>query len=341
MRLRTFLKPLSFIPAILLMYMIYSFSAQEGELSSSISYKASYQIVKAADYLLDTQLDEWQIADYATRIHGVTRKLAHMTEYFLLAVAVSFPLYVYGLHGILLLIVAGTFCLAFACADEYHQSFVAGRAASGKDVVIDGIGIFIGILLVRIIGWTGRHTLFRPVEDDGYRRLSRREMKKIKRRQKQIEKDMQIQNRRYYEQEQRLRRERREEKKAARPGYTDPRSSTRISGDTRPYGTVSDETRAYNIRRSPDRGGREFYDERPSDAYGERLYRSYDERLYDERLYDEPPYDEPSYDEPPYDEPSYDEPPYDEPPYDNRRPSTADELDTDMPFSRFLSRRKK
>ena len=117
MRLRTFLKPLSFIPALMLMYMIYSFSAQEGEVSSSLSYKASYRIVKAADYLFDTGLDEYQISDYAVRINGVTRKLAHMAEYFLLAVAVSFPLYVYGMHGLLLVIFAGAICVGFACGD--------------------------------------------------------------------------------------------------------------------------------------------------------------------------------------------------------------------------------
>ena len=41
MKISTFFKPLSFIPAILIMYMIYSFSAQPGEVSSSTSYKVS------------------------------------------------------------------------------------------------------------------------------------------------------------------------------------------------------------------------------------------------------------------------------------------------------------
>ena len=85
-----------------------------------------------------------------------------MTEYFALAVAVAFPLYVYGLRGILLMVVAGLFCVAFACGDEYHQSYIAGRSPSKRDVLIDSVGIFFGIILVRIIGWTGRKTIFRP-----------------------------------------------------------------------------------------------------------------------------------------------------------------------------------
>ena len=160
--IRTLLKPLSFIPAILLMMMIYRFSAQPAEVSSQLSYKVSYKIVETADYLFDTNLDYWQMDEWANRIHGVTRKLAHMTEYFALAVAVSFPLYVYGVHGIWLMLLAGMICVGFAAGDEYHQSFVSGRSPSVKDIGIDSFGVFWGIILVRIIGWTGRKTIFRP-----------------------------------------------------------------------------------------------------------------------------------------------------------------------------------
>lgn len=160
--IRTLLKPLSFIPAILLMMMIYQFSAQPAEVSSQLSYKVSYKIVETADYVFETNLDYWQMDEWANRIHGVTRKLAHMTEYFALAVAVSFPLYVYGVHGIWLMLLAGIICVGFAAGDEYHQSFVSGRSPSVRDVGIDSFGVFWGIILVRIIGWTGRKTIFRP-----------------------------------------------------------------------------------------------------------------------------------------------------------------------------------
>jgi VanZ family protein len=86
-----------------------------------------------------------------------------MGLYFMLAVSVSFPLYVYGLRGIPLMIVAGAFCVAFACGDEYHQSLVAGRGPSKKDVMIDSIGVLAGIIVVRIFGFIGRKTIFRPL----------------------------------------------------------------------------------------------------------------------------------------------------------------------------------
>lgn len=160
--IRTLLKPFSFVPALLLMYMIYSFSAQPGEVSSQLSYKVSYKIVETVDQALNAGMADWEIDTWVYRIHGLVRKLAHMTEYFALAVAVSFPLYVYGVHGIWLMLLAGFICVGFACGDEYHQSFVEGRGPSMRDVAIDSFGVFWGIILVRIVGWTGRKTIFRP-----------------------------------------------------------------------------------------------------------------------------------------------------------------------------------
>lgn len=162
MFVRIFLKPLSFIPALLLMYMIYNFSAQPGDISSQLSYKVSYKIVETADTILETGMENWEIESWSYRIHGFTRKLAHMAEYFALAVAISFPLYVYGVRGIWLMLLAGIICVGFACGDEYHQSFVDGRGPSKRDVLIDSFGAFWGIILVRIVGWTGRKTIFRP-----------------------------------------------------------------------------------------------------------------------------------------------------------------------------------
>ena len=76
--------------------------------------------------------------------------------FFLLAVSLALPLYVYGLRGIWLTLEAGAICVGFAALDEYHQLFVSGRGASKRDVAIDSIGIFAGIIVTRIIGWMGR-----------------------------------------------------------------------------------------------------------------------------------------------------------------------------------------
>ena len=161
--LRMVLKPLSFVPAILVMAMIFHFSAQGGKDSSALSYKVSRGIVRVADKVLDKEFTEEQITAYANKYHYHVRKLAHFTEYFILAVTVAVPLYVYGMRGIWLVIFAGAFCVGFACFDEYHQSFVAGRTPSKKDVFIDSCGVFLGIFITRIVGFIGRKTIFAPL----------------------------------------------------------------------------------------------------------------------------------------------------------------------------------
>ena len=254
MHIRTFLKPLSFLPAIFMMYIIFVFSSQEADLSSSVSQRASVVIVKTADYVFDLELEDWQTQDYALRINGVTRKLAHMTEYFLLAIAVSFPLYVYGLHGILLVLVAGIICVGYACTDEYHQAFVAGRAASAKDVGIDSFGVLIGIILVRIIGWTGRHTIFTPLPDEKGRRQSRRELKRIKKQQARMQRTLKEQQKRY-------------------------------ENDRRSY---EQEKNSYGPDYDRDRNNR--YDPYYGDPYYDDPY--YDDPDYDDPDYDDPDYDD-------------------------------------------------
>ena len=287
MKLRTFLKPFSFLPAILLMYLIYSFSAQEGDVSTQTSYKVSRTVVSTANELFDANLEPWQIDDYAVRFNGVIRKLAHMTEYFLLAIAVSFPLYVYGLHGILLMLVAGVICVAFAAGDEYHQMFVAGRASSTKDVLIDSGGVFLGILVTRFIGWTGRMTLLEADSkkqysngyDDGYQRG--------------IEEARRQEEARERKQEDKRRREEAREKAARK----------------------AEEKAA---RKAEEKAARKAEENM---TYAQRAARMVEEE--DER-YPADTYWRGASDDPGYDDPAGD----------------SDDLSDDMPFSRFLKRRR-
>ena len=160
---RYLLKPLSFLPAILMMSFIFGFSAQDGTASSQVSGAVTTEIVEFADRLLDKGWDMQQISHYAQRLEHYVRKAAHMTEYFLLAITVVFPLYVYRLRGFRLVLAAGLFCVLFACLDEYHQSFVPGRSPAVRDIFIDASGSLIGIYVTRAVCWFGRKTVFRPL----------------------------------------------------------------------------------------------------------------------------------------------------------------------------------
>lgn len=161
--LRALLKPFSFLPALLMMYLIFSFSSQDGTASGNLSYQISGIIVESTNEAFELHWSGSEIDYYIERLHRPVRKLAHVTEYFLLAVSISFPLYVYGVRGLWLPLLAGSFCVGFAALDEYHQSFVAGRGPSKKDVGIDSIGILAGVLMVQFLCFLGRVTIFRPL----------------------------------------------------------------------------------------------------------------------------------------------------------------------------------
>ena len=47
------LKPLSFLPALLVMYMIFSFSSQDGTESGQLSYKVSQKLVEVGAVILE------------------------------------------------------------------------------------------------------------------------------------------------------------------------------------------------------------------------------------------------------------------------------------------------
>ncbi len=341
--IRTLLKPLSFLPAILLMYMIFSFSAQDGNVSSSVSYQASEAIVKTADFVFDLQLEPWQIDNYAVRINGPTRKLAHMTEYFLLAIAVSFPLYVYGLRGILLVIFAGIICVGFAAGDEYHQSFVAGRAPSVKDVGIDSVGVLIGIIVVRIIGFAGRNTIFRPRPSH----QERSELAALRREKERLEDQLKEERDRqaYYA---------RKAKKADTSPAKHTASSKRYDDDlqhTRIYpgaaalakdAQVGRDQERYDDRYDEDDRRYRYDDEYDDEPYDDR-YDDYEDDRYDDRRYDDR-YDErddrrysDEYDDR-YDDDDYY---YDDDDYEDEESASSDELSEDMPLSRLLHRKKR
>lgn len=161
--LRFVLKPLSFVPAIIMMCLIFSFSGQDADTSSELSLQVGIKVFSVANETFDKGWSSKKIEQLSEASQYYIRKTAHFTEYLILAITVAFPLYVFGIRGPWLVILAGSFCIAFAGLDEYHQSFVAGRSPQKKDVLIDSCGVIIGVIMTRIIGWTGRMTVFRPL----------------------------------------------------------------------------------------------------------------------------------------------------------------------------------
>lgn len=144
------LKLCSFLPALLLMSVIFSFSAQTGEVSAGISYEISSMLVRSGERITGHTLTEEEREIMIDKIHTPVRKAAHMSEYCLLALFVSLPLTVYGVYGWKRFVLALIFCAAFAGTDEFHQSFVGGRGPSVVDVGIDSLGAAVGCTMVAL-----------------------------------------------------------------------------------------------------------------------------------------------------------------------------------------------
>ena len=72
-----------------MMYLIFSFSSQTGEVSGELSYKISYNIVEIKSEILHEGKSYDELNYEANSIQFYVRKAAHVTEYFLLSVQAS------------------------------------------------------------------------------------------------------------------------------------------------------------------------------------------------------------------------------------------------------------
>lgn len=177
--LRYLLKPLSFVPAFCMLYFILYMSSQEGAASTTMSYQVSKTLVLAYNKVFSKGLSNELLNELIYQIHPLIRKTAHFTEFFALAITISFPLYVYKIRGIFLIILGELLCVGVAFLDEYTQGFVSGRNPSYRDVLIDSAGAFCGILIALIICYIGRKTVFKCLSLEDYRKKKKEYQKKL------------------------------------------------------------------------------------------------------------------------------------------------------------------
>ena len=76
------------------------------------------------------------------------RKMAHVTVFFILTLALFFLLYQYITRASVAVLLSFVGGFALAVLDEYRQSFVPGRVASPVDVFVDMIGVTLAVLLI-------------------------------------------------------------------------------------------------------------------------------------------------------------------------------------------------
>lgn len=141
--------------------LIFSFSAQEGGESGSLSRMISEKCVGFLNWLSGSRWNEAKEAEVAGWFEYPLRKLAHFSEYACMGVLV-YTLWSQWLKRgrKLCLLTAGWVFLSAAC-DEFHQYFVPGRYASFADVLLDTCGGIFGMLFCICIAALYRRRLER------------------------------------------------------------------------------------------------------------------------------------------------------------------------------------
>ncbi len=95
----------------------------------------------------------WADAEEIGVAHAIVRKLAHVTEYAILALltfrALDDPNRTLVRIGLWTLVL----CAAYAASDEFHQAFVGSRTGAPADVLLDTVGAGFGVGIAAWVGW--------------------------------------------------------------------------------------------------------------------------------------------------------------------------------------------
>lgn len=152
------LKPLSILPVLLLLWTIFSFSAQTGTESGGLSQTVSRWLAEGWNLVSGKQLSPGALEALAQSMEFWVRKGAHMSEYALLCWCAALPMLVYQLPDRFRRLGAPLFCVLVAASDEFHQSFVPGRTPAVRDVGIDLLGalLALGLLELGLALWKQR-----------------------------------------------------------------------------------------------------------------------------------------------------------------------------------------
>ena len=85
-------------------------------------------------------------------LNYIVRKIAHMSEYFILALLVLNVIYQFkGKVEFKHYIIVICFCCFYAITDEVHQLYIPGRTGQVKDVLIDTLGASMTCIFVMLI----------------------------------------------------------------------------------------------------------------------------------------------------------------------------------------------
>lgn len=139
------------ILAVLWMGIIFYFSNRTADESNNTSDAVETAIGKVTvdDF---EQKSEEEVVSFLERYRVLIRKTAHILEFTLLCM-LAFMALPFGIPVRYRLFAAGAWTLLYAISDEIHQAFIPGRTGLVSDVLIDTVGMLIGIAGILFLRW--------------------------------------------------------------------------------------------------------------------------------------------------------------------------------------------
>ena len=133
---------------VLCMVTIFFFSSDEADASTK---KSDGLIIRTSEMLLGRKLNNSEKLKYTSKYFKPIRKSAHFTIYLLLGLLFTSLLKEYNIIDKRCIIYTLIFVFLYACSDEIHQLFVAGRSGEILDVLIDTSGGMVGSVFYKLI----------------------------------------------------------------------------------------------------------------------------------------------------------------------------------------------
>ena len=124
-------------------FLIFGFSSQNAEKSSGVSKKVSEGIVE----ITNKNKAKKEKNKIVKTIEPIIRKLAHFSIYTVVGFLLMSLCFTYKISINKKIIISLIIGFIYACSDELHQTFVAGRSGEARDVLIDTLGVLVGICI--------------------------------------------------------------------------------------------------------------------------------------------------------------------------------------------------
>lgn len=143
---KNFLRLILLVLLLGTLFLIFDFSSQDAEESGGLSSSIAEFILKQVHH---EEIENRQ--SILERIESIIRKVAHFSIYTLVGFLLMSFISTYDLKESKRIMVSLCVGILYATSDEIHQLFVPGRSGQITDVILDSMGVMLGILLLLMV----------------------------------------------------------------------------------------------------------------------------------------------------------------------------------------------